>query len=90
MRHINPKLLIRLEVNIASLEQTLAWYAGATYTGHSIRRHKGEWLIVLRATFKGEAMVTFVRGETPYDAWYNLGLFLKKSQLDWTQDKFAN
>lgn len=71
------------------LSETLAWYTGREYQGHTLKRTDTEWLLILRATFNGKPEVAFVVGADPYDAIRALALEVRHGAIRFKPDRYG-
>jgi len=73
------------------LDKNIAWVTGHVYEGHSLKRSKDGWFLVLRVTTsKGTKKVAFVAANTPYDcmALVVKALHSTSFTLKWTDDRY--
>lgn len=81
--------LLKLDNWIASLAEILAWYERAVYKGHTLKKTKDGWFLVVRADIKGQAMVAYLPGRDPESCFWLLAYDIKHAQVRWKPDKYA-
>lgn len=68
--------------------EQIAWHYNAVYTGHSLNMKEGEWLLVMRALFKGKKKVCFTRGARPIACVRSFAWDVKCGRVKWYDDLY--
>lgn len=81
--------IARFQQFLYEMEEDLAWSHGAVYRGHTIRKQKGGYLLILRVQLKGKPLVGFYGGESIVDCWRKVYDDLHRKETFWRPDRYA-
>ena len=72
----------------AELDKEVGWTTGMVFTGLTLSKKAEGWMLVVRATGKKGAMVTFLNAPTLTAVWRLLWVMLYKGRIKWKVDQF--
>lgn len=70
--------------------EVLGWYYKAVYQGHSLKRTRDGWLLIIRADFGRLGKVCFTRGSSPADCVLHAAWDIKERRMQWQEDAYSN
>lgn len=83
----------RLGAWFMGIDQSLAWYTGASLRGMSFSKDGDGWRLTVKATLpsrrQGPHVVAFCYGRTLPDAVEHFGRMISSDRVDWKTDKYA-
>lgn len=70
--------------------ETIAWYDGYDYTGHTLSRKSDHWQLVVKAVgFRGQRMVKIIKAPTMADCVILFNYSLRSTTHDrWKPDRY--
>ncbi len=83
-----PKLAEQAGRYMLAVPETLAWYTGGVYEGHSLKRKGSEWLLVVRMALDGAPKVSFTRGGTIGQVFREFAVGIAFDLVDWYPDQY--
>lgn len=83
----------RLGAWFMGIDQSLAWYTGASLRGMSFSKNGDGWRLTVKATLparaEGPHVVAFCYGQNIPDAIEHFGRMISSDRVEWKPDKFA-
>jgi len=79
----------RLVDYLLILPEDFAWYTGAELTGFVVSKKPDSWLLIVKATVRGQRKVAFFDAETIQDAFRYFYVNLKGGTIGWKDDRFG-
>lgn len=73
---------------LLSMTEMIGWYEKMTYTGHTLKKKKEGWLLIVRAKAGKSKRVCFVTGKTPLEAVKTASWMLATRGLAWREDLY--
>nr|CRY96654.1 hypothetical protein [uncultured prokaryote] len=68
--------------------ESIAWWLGREYTGHTLKKKAGKWLLVVRVKEGSVKQVAFYEGRTAPEAIAAFGLDIRHGTVDWKRDLY--
>lgn len=73
---------------LAGLDEYLPWLAARQLDGLTLKAADGDWLLILRATYKGQPQVAFIGGLNPEDCITIMAHAVLFDLISWRPDKY--
>lgn len=71
-----------------AVPESLAWFTGGVYDGHSLSRRGDKWLLVVRARLKRHPMVSFTEATTVGKVFQQFAIGIAYDIVDWRADQY--
>jgi len=90
VRALDPRgLYLRAGTWLLILPETLGWYEKVVYQGHTMKKREEDWLLIIRATKGGHAIVSFFSGPSPTECVRSAAVAARRKEMRWKSDRFA-
>lgn len=71
-----------------AMPQSIAWFTGGVYDGHSLSRKAGSWLLVVRMTLNRHPVVSFTEGDTVGQVFREFAIGIAFDLTVWRADQY--
>ena len=71
-----------------SVPQSLAWWTGGRYDGHSLTRKGPRWFLVVRMTLDRIPVVAFTEGDTIGEVFQQFAIGIAHGLVVWRADRY--
>lgn len=72
-----------------AVPECLAWWTGGVYSGHSLKRKRNGWLLVVKMSLRRQPVVSFTEASTVAEAVRQFAIGIAHDLVDWYPDDYT-